>query len=115
MKMIFFRNKKINLVSIASYDNDHYNQIIKSIKSKKNIIVEKPMCLNLSQLKKIYKLIKKKKNIKMTSNLVLRTNSLFKSFKKRINSKKFSILRLIIFGDDIRNFSDGDQMLKSTH
>ncbi len=83
-----FRNKKINLVSIASYDNDHYNQIIKSIKSNKNIIVEKPMCLNLSQLKKIYKLIKKKKNIKMTSNLVLRTNSLFKSFKKRINSNK---------------------------
>ena len=56
-----FKNKKINLVSIASYDNDHYSQIIKSIRSNKNIIVEKPMCLNLLQLKKIYKLIKKKK------------------------------------------------------
>lgn len=83
-----FKNEKINLVSIASYDNDHYSQIIKSIRSNKNVIVEKPMCLNLSQLKKIYKLIKKKKNIKMTSNLVLRTNSLFKSFKNRINNKK---------------------------
>ena len=51
-----FKNKKINLVTIASYDHDHYRQIVKSIKTNKNIIVEKPMCLNLSQLKKIYKL-----------------------------------------------------------
>ena len=83
-----FKNKKINLVSIASYDHDHYRQIVKSIKTNKNIIVEKPMCLNLSQLKKIYKLLKKKKKINMTSNLVLRVNSLFETLKKRINNKK---------------------------
>ena len=35
-----FLNKDINLVSIASYDNYHYAQIIKSIKYKKNFIVE---------------------------------------------------------------------------
>tara|TARA_Y100000590_G_scaffold446013_1_gene578921 strand:- start:1055 stop:1408 length:354 start_codon:yes stop_codon:yes gene_type:complete len=56
-----FKNKNINLVSIASYDNYHYSQIIKSLNSNKNIIVEKPMCLNLKQLKKIYYLLKKKK------------------------------------------------------
>ena len=82
-----FKNKNINLVSIASYDNYHYSQIIKSLNSNKNIIVEKPMCLNLKQLKKIYYLLKKKKNIKLTSNLVLRVNSLFKNFKKKINKK----------------------------
>ena len=71
------------MVSIASYDHDHYRQIVKSIKTNKNIIVEKPMCLNLSQLKKIYKLLKKKKKIKMTSNLVLRVNSLFETLKKK--------------------------------
>ena len=56
-----FNNKEINLVSIASYDNYHFKQILKSIYSNKNIIVEKPMCLNLLQLKKIYSLLKKKK------------------------------------------------------
>ena len=81
MKNIFL-DKQINLVSIASYDNDHYNQIVKCLKFNKNIIVEKPMCLNSNQLKNIYKLIKKK-NIKMTSNLVLRVNALFKNFKKK--------------------------------
>lgn len=82
-----FLNDKINLVSIASYDNDHYNQILKCIKFKKNFIVEKPMCLKLKQLKNINKLLIKS-NIKITSNLVLRTNSLFKYIKKTINTKK---------------------------
>lgn len=82
-----FLDKQINLVSIASYDDNHYSQIVKCLKFNKNIIIEKPMCLNSNQLKNIYKLIKKK-NIKMTSNLVLRVNALFKNFKKRINREK---------------------------
>ena len=83
-----FQNKNINLVSIASYDNYHYKQVIKSIKAKKNIIVEKPICLKRSELKNIYNLLKKNPKIKITSNLVLRTNDLFLNFKKNINSQK---------------------------
>ena len=82
-----FLDKQINLVSLASYDDYHYSQILKCFRYNKNVIVEKPMCLNPNQLKNIYKLIKTKK-IKMTSNLVLRVNSLFNNFKKRINKKK---------------------------
>lgn len=85
-KKIFLDNE-VNLVSIASYDNFHYSQIIESLKYKKNIIVEKPMCLNLKQLK----IIKKKflnKNIKIISNLVLRENSLFKKIKKSLKKKE---------------------------
>jgi len=52
-----FLNKEINLVSIASYDDDHYHQILKCIKNRKNIIIEKPMCLTLSQLRHIKKLL----------------------------------------------------------
>ena len=68
---IIFTDPSINLVSIASYDDFHYSQVIKSLKNNKNIIVEKPMCLKLNQLKEIYKILQKKKNIKMISNLVL--------------------------------------------
>lgn len=82
-----FLNKNINLVSIASYDNYHYNQIIKSIKYKKNFIVEKPMCLTQTQLNNIKKLISKT-NLKFTSNLVLRVNNLFKNIKKKISKDK---------------------------
>lgn len=84
-----FKDKEINLVSIASYDQDHYSQIIKCIKNKKkNIIVEKPLCMNINQLNKISKQIKNDKNIYLLSNLVLRTNRLFNFFKNKINTKE---------------------------
>ena len=59
-----FLDKSINLVSIASYDDDHFNQLVKCIKNNKHIIVEKPMCLKIEQLLKIKNLIKKKKKNK---------------------------------------------------
>tara|TARA_X000000950_G_C13906230_1_gene656962 strand:+ start:2216 stop:3196 length:981 start_codon:yes stop_codon:yes gene_type:complete len=82
-----FYDKQINLVSLASYDDYHYDQILKCFRYNKNVIVEKPMCLESNQLKEIYRLTKTKK-IKISSNLVLRTSSLFKDFKKKINSNK---------------------------
>lgn len=53
-------DKSINLVSIASYDDYHYKQVINAIENKKNIIVEKPLCLNEREFLKIKKKIKKK-------------------------------------------------------
>ena len=49
---VIFKDPSINLVSIASYDDFHYSQVIKSLENNKNIIVEKPMCLTLDQLKR---------------------------------------------------------------
>lgn len=83
----FFQQKNLNFISIASYDEDHYLQILKAIKNNWNIIVEKPVCLKKIQLKKIYRELKKKPNIKFISNLVLRYNSLFKKIKSQINLK----------------------------
>ena len=83
----FFDYKNLDLISIASYDEDHYSQILKSIKKNCHIIVEKPVCLNQTQLKKIYGQLKKKPQIKFISNLVLRENTLFKKIKDKINIK----------------------------
>ena len=54
-----FHDNKIDLVVICSYDNFHFKQIVKAIKNKKNVFCEKPVCQNLSQLKKIRNLLKK--------------------------------------------------------
>tara|TARA_B100000579_G_scaffold438030_1_gene471104 strand:- start:13606 stop:14601 length:996 start_codon:yes stop_codon:yes gene_type:complete len=83
----FFSRNDVNLISIASYDEFHYSQILKSIKKKWHIIVEKPICLSPAELKKIYYLVKKNK-IKITTNLVLRQNNLFLNLKKKINKKE---------------------------
>lgn len=82
-----FNDKNIKLVSIASYDRDHFDQIKKCIKFKKYFIVEKPICLTINQLKTINFLLKKN-NTTLFSNLVLRVNSLFKNIKKNIDKKK---------------------------
>ncbi len=81
-----FKNKKINLVSIATYDNFHYTQIIKGIKSKKNLFIEKPLCQSMTQFKNIKKCLRKN-NIKLSSNFVLRHHPKFKRVKEIIEKK----------------------------
>ena len=90
-----FKNKEINLVSIASYDDDHFDQVIKSLKNNKHVIVEKPICLNYAELKKISKILKKKNSLRLTSNLVLRTEPIFKEIKKTISKKNFGNISII--------------------
>lgn len=82
-----FMDNSVKLVSIASFDKDHFNQIMKCIHNKKNFIVEKPICSTPSQLKKIDNMIKKK-NINLFSNLVLRVNSIFNNIKNIVDNKK---------------------------
>ena len=80
-------NKSINLVSIASYDNFHFKQIMNSIKNKKNIFVEKPFCQNFNQYYKIKKNLKKYK-VKFLSNFVLRNHPKFKKIYDLIKKNK---------------------------
>ena len=82
-----FKDKNIDLVSIASYDNYHFRQVLKAIKFNKNIIIEKPLCLTEKEFKIIKKKLYSNPKIKITSNLVLRTLDIFTKLKKKINKK----------------------------
>lgn len=88
-------DKEINIISIASYDNNHYQQIIKCIKNKKNIFVEKPVVLSEHHAKNIYKLLDKNKNIFFFCNFILTESPVFKKLKtdikKNIYGKLFKI------------------------
>jgi len=46
-------DKNINTVFIATRHNDHASQVIELMKQNKNIFVEKPLCLFLSELEEI--------------------------------------------------------------
>ena len=80
-------NKKIDLISIATYDNFHFNQIMNSLKNKKNLFVEKPFCQNYKQYYKIKKLLLRTK-IKFTSNFVLRNYPKFKKVYELVKKNK---------------------------
>lgn len=68
----FFQSKKINLLIISSPIKTHFQYLKHAYKSTKNIIVEKPIVENHSQLKKLYELNKNfKKKIMIHHNDVL--------------------------------------------
>jgi len=80
-----FKDKEINLISIASFDNYHFEHIKKSILNNKHIFVEKPMCLNYKEFNLIKQLLKNNKKIKISSNFVLRGTEKFKKIKSLSN------------------------------
>lgn len=84
-----FNDKELNSLVIASPDDKHCNQIIKTIKNSKNFFIEKPLCNNRKELVKIKKELKLKKNVLFESNLILRTVPLYKWLKSKIINKYF--------------------------
>ncbi len=81
-----FSDKDIDLVSIASYDNYHYEQTIKALENQKHVFVEKPLCLLKKEALTIKKLLKKNSFLMLSSNLNLRTCPRFKNLKALIQS-----------------------------
>lgn len=76
----------IDVVSIASYDNYHYEQIVGAHAHNKHIFVEKPFCLDEKQALHIRSLLTNKPNLKMSSNLILRKCPRFNLLKEMIAS-----------------------------
>ena len=89
-----FKDKQINLVSIASYDNDHYSHASKAILNNKNVFIEKPAFTSIKECLKIKKLLKNR-NIGIFSNLVLRASDRFISLKKESKKKAFGKIYFI--------------------
>lgn len=70
-------NNEIDIVSIASYDQDHYKQIINCITSKKHVFCEKPICTSEEELFSIREELKKYPELKLSTNTILRKSERF--------------------------------------
>lgn len=81
------KDESIDLVTIASYDSFHYDQIISCLKQKKNVFVEKPFCQTEKQYYEIKKFIKLNK-VYFSTNFVLRSHPKFLKIKEIIKKKK---------------------------
>jgi predicted dehydrogenase len=85
-------DKKIDIVSIASYDNYHHEQIIKALNNGKHVFVEKPLCLYRKEALNIKKVLKKKPHLRLSSNLILRMSPRFQFLKKMVKKGKLGKL-----------------------
>jgi UDP-N-acetyl-2-amino-2-deoxyglucuronate dehydrogenase len=77
---------KVDLVTICTSSGHHYSNALTVSKYKKNIIIEKPICLSLSQAKDIVKIFKRNKNMIFVV-MQNRLNPIIKLLKKAIDAK----------------------------
>ncbi|UCH12240.1 MAG: Gfo/Idh/MocA family oxidoreductase [Candidatus Omnitrophota bacterium] len=82
-------DKDINIVSIASYDNYHYEHVVKALNNEKHVFVEKPLCLYKEEGIKLRKLLKDKPHLKLLSNLILRKSPRFRLLKEMVQKGEF--------------------------
>ena len=83
---------EIDVVSIASFDDAHYEQAVQAIKNGKHAFIEKPLCLYEDQAQSIRALLKTKPELKISSNLILRLSPRFQRLKQRIEQGEFGKL-----------------------
>ena len=88
-------DNQIDIISIASFDNYHADQVIQSLKKNKHIFVEKPLCLNREEYKEILEVLKRNLNLKISSNLILRKTPRFINLRNRLLEKKLGAPYLI--------------------
>lgn len=83
-------NADIDIISIASYDDTHFSQVIQSLESGKHVFVEKPLCQTLEEATHIKKLwVSRKKNQKIDCNLILREAPLYKWLRESLKKGEF--------------------------
>jgi len=69
---------EVNVVSIATYDDDHADQTIAALKAGKHVFVEKPLCRTLEELQAIHRTWQQHPDLAIESNLVLRSAPLYR-------------------------------------
>ena len=80
-----FNDKDCNTVIIATRHDSHANLLIKALEKGKNVFVEKPLCLNKNELKKIKKVYKEQ------SILMIGYNRRFSNLIKKLREKLLTI------------------------
>lgn len=82
----------IDVVSIASFDNFHADQIVRALRNGKHVFVEKPLCLRESEAVRVRKALRARRGLKLSSNLVLRRSPRFRWLKEAVREGKLGEL-----------------------
>ena len=95
----------VDAVSIASYDEAHFEQVVASLQAGKHVFVEKPLCRTIDELRSIRRCWSAGGSLHLRSNLVLRTAPLYRWLKAAVTSGELG---------DIYAF-DGDYLYGRLH
>src|SRR6185437_3623315 len=85
-------DREIDVVSIASYDEDHAAQVLRALSAGKHVFVEKPLCQTAEELAAIRTALAGQPTLRLSSNLILRQTPRFRALKARIAAGEFGRL-----------------------
>lgn len=86
---------EIDIVSIATYDDAHYEHVMRAIKNNKHVFVEKPLCLREDEAREIRAQLNVHPEVRLSSNLVLRVSPRFCGLKQMIEVGRLGHLYVI--------------------
>jgi predicted dehydrogenase len=95
----------IDVVSIASFDGAHFDQVMRALSAGKHVFVEKPLCRTADELARIRAMLKANSSLHLASNLVLRGADLYRWLRSEVAAG--------VFGD-VYAF-DGDYLYGRLH
>jgi len=80
----------VQIVSIASFDDDHAVQVVQALNAGKHVFVEKPICQTVEQLQEIQKTWSLHHGrLKLASNLILRAAPAYLWLKEKLLAGEF--------------------------
>jgi predicted dehydrogenase len=80
----------VQIVSIATYDECHAEQVMRALGAGKHVFVEKPLCQSQEQLRMIKRAWEAHRGkVKLGCNLVLRSAPLYQWLKERLERGDF--------------------------
>lgn len=82
----------IDVVSIASYDGAHYEQVVLALEHGKHVFVEKPLCMRPEEADDIRDRLAARPDLVLSSNLLLRTSPRFVLLKELLAAGRFGDL-----------------------
>ena len=83
---MILNSSETQIVSIASYDDAHYEQTLAALEAGKHVFIEKPLCRSPEELHALKQAWLNQGNLKLVSNLVLRAAPVYRWLRSAIES-----------------------------
>lgn len=83
-------NHEVDIISIATFDDAHYCQVVAALSSGKHVFVEKPLCRTINELGEIKRLwANANGKLHLGCNLILRTAPLYIWAREAVSAGEF--------------------------
>lgn len=84
-----------DVISIASFDHNHAEQVIRSLDRGKHVFCEKPLCVTEAELAAIKQACNRNPGVRLSTNTILRMSPRFCELREKINRDELGSLYYI--------------------